>query len=415
MGFYSLIFLAKALASHNVGHQINLFALSNNLQDVYGTEAVRPEKSTLLGPCMVVRQEYPNIRAKSIDLDLSRDASEYESAADLVLGECLDSDASMFVAYRNAQRWVQTYEPVILETPGHGCSSFREGGVYMITGGLGKIGVAISEYLAAKYRARLVLVGRSSLPSRESWNTWIGTHPADDPVCARIGTIERLEKLGAEVLYVNASVADISAMRRVIERSYQRFGALHGVIHGAGIVGNKGYREIKESDRDNCDGHFQAKAHGLLVLEQVLEGKALDFCLLLSSLTSVLGGIGQAAYASSNIYMDSFARRHNRTSSPMPWLSVNWDVWRLHERCRHRFGPWDNAKGTGHECRRSDGDDGNRLGREERQPTRCVDGRSEYKNQSMDQTRITECPGICERGKSDPIDVFPAAQFANEL
>ena len=313
LGFYSLIFLAKALATHNVGHEINLFALSNNVQDVYGTETLRPEKSTLLGPCMVIRQEYPNIRAKSIDLDLSGQASEHESAADLVLGECLDPDSSMFVAYRNAQRWVQTYEPVILETPGHGRSSFREGGVYMITGGLGKIGVAISEYLAAKYRARLVLVGRSSLPSRESWNTWIA---AIRPMTrrARIGTIERIEKLGAEVLYVNASVADISAMRRVIERSYQRFGTLHGVIHGAGIVGNDGYREIKDSDRDNCDGHFQAKAHGLLVLEQVLDGKALDFCLLLSSLTSVLGGIGQAAYASSNIYMDSFARRHNRTS-----------------------------------------------------------------------------------------------------
>ena len=70
----------------------------------------------------------------------------------------------MFVAYRNAQRWVQTYEPVILETPGHGRSSFREGGVYLITGGLGKIGVAISEYLAENYGARLVLVGRSSVP-----------------------------------------------------------------------------------------------------------------------------------------------------------------------------------------------------------------------------------------------------------
>jgi acyl carrier protein len=119
-------------------------------------------------------------------------------------------------------------------------------------------------------------------------------------------------------------------MRGVIEQAYQRFGTLHGVIHGAGIVGDDGYREIKDSDHGNCDGHFQAKAHGLLVLEQVLDGKALDFCLLLSSLTSVLGGIGQAAYASSNIYMDSFARRHNRTS-PVPWLSVNWDVWRLHD------------------------------------------------------------------------------------
>jgi len=330
LGFYSLICLAKALATHNAGHEINLFALSNNVQDVYGTETLGPEKSTLLGPCMVIRQEYPNIRTKSIDLDLSGQASEHEVAADLVLGECLDSDSSMFVAYRNAQRWVQTYEPVALETPGHRHSSFREGGVYLITGGLGKIGVAISEYLAAKYRARLVLVGRSSLPSRESWDTWIGSHPADDPVRARIATIERIEKLGAEVLYVNASVSDISAMQGVIEQAYQRFGTLHGVVHGAGIVGNDGYREIKDCDHDNCDGHFRAKAHGLLVLEQVLDGKALDFCLLLSSLTSVLGGIGQGAYASSNIYMDSFARRHNRTS-PVPWLSVNWDVWRLQD------------------------------------------------------------------------------------
>jgi acyl carrier protein len=63
------------------------------------------------------------------------------------------------------------------------------------------------------------------------------------------------------------------------------------------------------------------------VLEAVLDGKELDFCLLLSSLASVLGGLGQAAYASANIYMDLFARNHNRSSS-VPWLSVNWDVWR---------------------------------------------------------------------------------------
>jgi acyl carrier protein len=66
----------------------------------------------------------------------------------------------------------------------------------------------------------------------------------------------------------------------------------------------------------------------LFVLEQVLEGKDLDFCLLMSSLVSVLGGIGQAAYASANLFMDAFARQHNRHSS-VPWVSVNWDVWRL--------------------------------------------------------------------------------------
>src|SRR6185503_2736333 len=115
VGFYSLVFLARALAAHNVGHEIKLFALSNNVHEVTGAETLWPDKSTLLGPCMVIRQEYPNIRAKSIDLDLSGHPAEYESAVDLVLGEFLDADSNLFVAYRNAQRWVKTYEPVVLD------------------------------------------------------------------------------------------------------------------------------------------------------------------------------------------------------------------------------------------------------------------------------------------------------------
>jgi len=317
LGFYSLICLAKALATHAVGREINLFALSNNVQDVHGTETLRPEKSTLLGPCMVISQEYPNIRAKSIDLDLSGHASEHESAADLVLGECLDADSSMFVAYRNAQRWVQSYEPVVLETPGQGRSSFREGGVYLITGGLGTIGIAISEYLARNYKANLVLVGRSNVRRKD--------------------TIERIHTLGAEVVSVNANVADVAGMRGAIEQAYQRFGTLHGVIHAAGIVSDNGLQEINDCHHDNCERHFEAKAHGLLVLEEVLDGKNLDFCLLVSSLTSVLGGIGHAAYAASNVYMDSFARRHNR-SHHVPWLSVNFDLWRSHSRAAMASG-----------------------------------------------------------------------------
>jgi acyl transferase domain-containing protein len=326
LGFYSLIFLAKALATYNVGDEINLFALSNNIQDVYGTEMLRPEKSTLLGPCIVIRQEYPNIHAKSIDLDLSSASEEHQLAADLVLRECLNADSDIFVAYRNAQRWVHSCEPVRLQTSVGGRSLFRNGGVYLITGGLGAIGVTISEYLARKYRAKLVLVGRSTTPRKER--------------------LERIQTVGGEVVYVNANVADISDMRGAIELAYQRFGDLHGVIHGAGIVGNSGYREIKDCDPDNCDGHFQAKACGLLVLTHVLEGKVLDFCLLLSSLTSVLGGIGQAAYASSNIYMDLFARRYNRTSS-VPWLSVNWDVWRLQDRTATDSGVGETFKELG--------------------------------------------------------------------
>jgi acyl transferase domain-containing protein/acyl carrier protein len=301
LGFYSLLFLTRALAARNARDPVQLYVLSDGAQDVTGSEALEPEKSTLLGPCMVIRQEYPNIRVKSIDLEAKRNG-----AAELVLAELLDSDSSLFIAHRNAQRWVQTTERLEGATRLARGPVFREGGVYLITGGLGKIGLAISEYLAAKYQAKLVLVARSP---------------------ARSGAIERIERLGGEVLCVNANVADLGAMQAVVERAYRRFGALHGVIHGAGIVGDAAYREIRESDPRSCEAHFQAKALGVQVLHQVLEGKPLDFCLLLSSLAALLGGIGQAAYAAANIYMDAFTRSRNRGAA-VPWLSVNWDVWR---------------------------------------------------------------------------------------
>jgi acyl transferase domain-containing protein len=308
LGFYSLLFLSRALAAHNAAQPVELFVLSDGAQDVHGAEALQPEKSTLLGPCRVIRQEYPNIRVKSIDLELPQDPRKRHAAAELVVAELLDPDSSQFIAHRNAQRWIQTHEAIesgSLER----APAFRERGVYLITGGLGKIGSAIAEYLAAKYKARLVLVGRSGAGS---------------------GTLERIERLGGEALCVNANVADASAMQAVVERAYRRFGALHGVIHGAGIVGDAAYREIRDSDQRSCEAHFQAKALGLQVLDRVLEGKPLDFCLLLSSLASILGGIGQAAYAAANIYMDAFTRNRNRTST-VPWLSVNWDVWRLND------------------------------------------------------------------------------------
>jgi acyl transferase domain-containing protein len=323
LGFHSLMFLARALAANDVGMQSKLFVLSNDTQDVIGTEELSPNRATLLGPCIVIRQEYPNILTKHIDLDISAGEGEHESTAQLLLGEFLDIAPNLFVAYRNGQRWVQTYEPLNVDNDLTQRSTLRQGGVYLITGGLGTVG-----------RRSLISgdeIMQGSLSSgvwrgRENWNASLASSdPNDARINARIRALERIETLGGEVLYLSANVADPIAMQTVLQQTYKRFGALHGVLHGAGIVGD--YLEIKDSSVETCEPHFKAKAAGLNVLEYVLEGQPLDFCLLLSSLACVLGGLGQAAYASANIYMDAFTRKHNRSSS-VPWISVNWDVWR---------------------------------------------------------------------------------------
>jgi acyl carrier protein len=102
------------------------------------------------------------------------------------------------------------------------------------------------------------------------------------------------------------------------------------VIHGAGNVGPGSDTAVNQTDQAACDQHFMPKVKGLLVLEELLRGRKLDFCLLLSSLSSVLGGLGFVAYSAANNFMDAFAGQQNQAKSH-PWISVNWDGWQFTE------------------------------------------------------------------------------------
>src|SRR6185436_6837310 len=80
----------------------------------------------------------------------------------------------------------------------------------------------------------------------------------------------------------------------------------------------------------DCDWHFEPKAYALYALEKALDGRPLDFCVVDSSLSAVLGGIGYFAYASANQFVDSFVEAHNQKHS-QPWISINWDAWKSDE------------------------------------------------------------------------------------
>ena len=130
--------------------------------------------------------------------------------------------------------------------------------------------------------------------------------------------------------HVCLDVADEKAMQEVIARIEARFGCIHGVIHAAGCTNPETFVPIRELDAGICERQFRPKVSGSMVLERLLEGRRLDFCLLTSSLASVLGGLGFGAYAAANVFMDSLVQRHNQ-SSATPWISVNWEGWLLGE------------------------------------------------------------------------------------
>jgi acyl transferase domain-containing protein len=329
IGFYSLLYLAQAMIGQKMTAPVQIAAVTSETHLASGKEALCPAGATIAGPCKSIPQEYPNLRCRVIDIDFPENGIGWDdSAVSSLLGEVIGDPADTVIAYRNGERWVQTFERTRIEKPDE--TILREGGVYLITGGLGNICLALAEELARAVRAKLVLVGRSAFPARSEWATWLAAHGEADRVSRRIRKLQALEILGSEVMVCGADVTDEGQMQRVLDQARSRFGDIHGVIHGAGTIAPEAFFGVDLAKPEGCELHFQPKARGILVLERLLAGSDLDFVLLLSSLSSIVAGIGFVAYAAANAFLDAFAATRDRLRGTR-WLSVNWDNWDFDE------------------------------------------------------------------------------------
>jgi len=300
--FYPLLYLSRALSSLGTRTRVNI--VSTGAWAVTGDETIEPAKATLAGPCRVAPMEQPTVPWRNIDVVFAR--GHEEALAQQVIAECRADSLDRIVAYRGRRSWTETVEPVPLPAaPAH--PLLRPRGVYLITGGLGGIGLAIAEFLAREYQARLVLVGRSSLPE-------------DSP---KRRNIAAMEEAGAEVLVCGADIADVDQARSVLAQTSQRFDTLNGVIHSAGIAGG-GLMQLK--DRAIADAVLSPKVQGTLVLHALLQDAKLDFFASFSSLTAILGGFGQVDYCSANAFLDAFAQRE-AARTDRATITINWDAW----------------------------------------------------------------------------------------
>ncbi|HEX7334455.1 MAG TPA: SDR family NAD(P)-dependent oxidoreductase, partial [Pyrinomonadaceae bacterium] len=323
-GFYSLLWLAQAFSHRQLSDGVHWTVVTNGVQVITGDEDVAPVKAMALGLCKVIPLEYPNISCRTIDLVLPESSSARSKLIARLANDSAGNGAGeTTVAYRGSYRWVEMFEPVHLEPSSDGPLRLRERGVYVITGGLGQVGLLLAGYLARTVRARLALIGRTPLPERSLWEEYIRTHDEADHVAQSVRRLLQLEEHGAEVLYISADVANEEQMREAVASIRNHYHALHGVLHCAGT---KIFKTVQEIERDECEEQFRAKVEGLLTLEKTLEECELDFCLLFSSLSSVLGVVSLAAYPAAHIYMDAFVHQHNRTHETQ-WMSIGWDNW----------------------------------------------------------------------------------------
>jgi acyl transferase domain-containing protein/thioesterase domain-containing protein len=317
--FLGLLYLAQALGAQEI--PVVLSIVSNGLHGFESASAMAPEKSLLLGPLRVIPREFPQIRTRSIDVLTPRSRQDIEQIAAPLARELTSNVDEQVVALRPSGRWAQRHQAVPLSSVVPGQSEIRQGGVYLITGGLGGIGLALAEYLSRSARAKLVLVGRTGLPDRASWPKLLAERDAQE---RRIRKVLEIEAHGGQVLAVGADVTSLDDMRGVVELTRERFGTINGVIHSAGLI-DDGLISLKTQDA--AARVVGVKARGALVLEAALGRQDLDFFVVFSSISSVLGLEGQVDYTAANAFLDAFAERRS-TSGKTRTVSIGWNAWR---------------------------------------------------------------------------------------
>jgi natural product biosynthesis luciferase-like monooxygenase protein len=320
--FFGPIYLAQAMGRTGKPRPVEILFVSNYMYDVTGDRVIGPERATMLGPCRVIPQEYASISCRQVDIDFTPGQPLQEAFLSQMIMEFASTSPDSIVAYRTGHRWVQSFESLPAWSLDR--TRLRHGGVYLITGGLGGIGLVIAEYLAREWQAKLILTGRSEFPHREQWVHWLDTHLGQpDAVSRKIRKVQEIEALEAQVLVLTADVSDRTAMRNAIGEARGRFGCIHGVIHAAGVPGD-GVIQLKTDEAANSV--LAPKVKGALVLSEAFADTQLDFFLACSSRSSMLGGFGQVDYCAANAFLDVFAA-HSHIAEGNRMVAVNWDAW----------------------------------------------------------------------------------------
>lgn len=312
---YIFFRLTKAIQSEKTRESIDIVIIAENVNRVVGNEKVlNPQSAAVFGFGKVVVFENSKLRCRCIDIDGN-------TSIERVVYEIIAGYQGYMVSYRDNKRFAEVIEKTFMDKIESTDIKINDGGAYVITGGLGGIGLETGQFITSLNKANLVLINRTKFPEREKWDDIINEN-TDERLIKKINTIKKIESNGSKVICFDADVSDIEQMKNVFDKIRDGFGSIKGIIHIAGMNGGNLIRIQEENEFRQL---LKAKINGTWVLDKITENDDLDFFVLFSSDITVIGGVGVSGYTSANAYMDSFSYYRNQKSRRT--LTVNWPAW----------------------------------------------------------------------------------------
>jgi myxalamid-type polyketide synthase MxaE and MxaD len=303
-----LLDVARAVAGVG-GDALRLWVVTAGASTAGGT-VPDPLQAGLRGLALGLALEHPDTWGGIVDLDPPGTAAEALLAE---LGGAREEDQ---VALRPAGRFVPRL--VRCSVPEAPAVTWRPDAAYLVTGGLGGLGLQVARLAAEQGARHLVLAGRRGLPPRDRWPSL----PAGSEDARRAAGVEEIEQLGASVSVVACDVADEDALAGLLAELDQEGPPLAGILHAAAAIEPAPLREL---DGAALADAVRAKAAGAWALDRLTRERELDFLCFFGSTTGLWGAAGLGAYTAANAFLDALA--HRRRDRSRPALAVDWGLW----------------------------------------------------------------------------------------
>lgn len=320
--FYNLFYLSQALTeTFDSATQIKIGIITSGTQQPTGLEPLNSLNATLNGAAHVIAQEHPNLKLKIFDLDSDDQISETTVYALIDTSFNAWNDAFSIEVYRHQYKYNLSFHEI--KPSKIKFERLKNNGVYLLTGGLGGIALTCCEAIAETVANPVfILLARNSMPPNEQWQdiSLNKGHPDYD----KAKKLVHLERLGAKIFLYKVDITNLEALKKVIEQSIERLEKINGVIHTAGVA-ISGVMQTKT--KDSIQEIFAPKIIGTTNLIHVFKEIPLDFVVLKSSISALLGGFGQIDYAAANAFLDTVAIS-NLFKKAKFVMSINWNTWR---------------------------------------------------------------------------------------
>ncbi len=298
IGFSSAVALAQTIVRQSWRDKPRLWLVTQGAQSVEGGPVTGVAQAPIWGLGRTIALEHPELECTLVDLDPARGADQ----ADDLLGEIAAPDGETQIALRGGARYLARLVRSRFDAAPVKPFQIVADATYLVTGGLGGLGLAAAAWLVERGARHLALVGRRA-PTEEAQTIIAG-----------------LEAQGARVLALSADVCTRQGVNSVLARIAEQLPTLRGVIHAAGV--NEVPTPLSVLKEDAFWRVIAVKMLGAHHLDAATRGLALDFFVLYSSASAALGLVGQAAYAAANATLDAVA--HARCMAGRPGLSVQW-------------------------------------------------------------------------------------------